>query len=156
MEHSEKAAAQLNSRFATMVLTRTADIIEGAVETGGAWDVEEAIRQSSREFRDSHPLLEGPEPNYGPTPLLWHIAEYIRIRNSAWMTYFPQPTGPVRAWAEAIGPGEVAAALREAAPVIARQAEEWTIRVSPALRKLASIEITEEELRQMIREARRA
>ena len=68
---------------------------------------------------------------------------------------FPHPSGPVRAWAEATGPGELAATLREAAPVIARQAEEWTLRVSPALRKLASIEITDEELRQIIREARR-
>ena len=88
MEHSEKAAAQLNSRFVTMVLTRTADIIEGMVETGTAWDVEEGIRQASREFRDSHLLLEGPEPNYGPMPLLWNIAEYISNGESEWMTHF--------------------------------------------------------------------
>ena len=65
LEHRENAAAPLNARFVTSVLTRTADIIEGAVEAGGAWDVEEAIRQASREFRESHLLLEGPEPNYG-------------------------------------------------------------------------------------------
>ena len=70
------------------------------------------------------------------------------------MTDFPRPTELVRAWAEATGPGEMAATLREAAPVIAREAKEWTLRVGPALRKLASIEISNEELMHIIRGVR--
>ena len=49
---------------------------------------------------------------------------------------------------------EVAGVLREAAPEIARRAREWTLRVSPAMRKLAAMEITGGELSEIIRQAR--
>ena len=48
----------------------------------------------------------------------------------------------------------MAGALREAALEIARQAREWTLGVSPAMRKLADVEITGEELGEIIRQAR--
>ena len=108
MEHSEKAAAQLNARFVTRVLNRTADIVEGATEAGGAWDVEEAIRQASREFREDHPLLEESEFHYGTMPLLRPLAEYNSQEESGMITHWPYPTGPVSAWAEATG-GSVSA-----------------------------------------------
>ena len=66
----------------------------------------------------------------------------------------PRSTAPVEAWAASMKPSEVAGVLREAAPEIARRAREWTLRVSPAMRKLAAMEITGGELSEIIRQAR--
>ena len=151
MEQPENQAAARNGQYAHTVLNRAADIIEGAAQAGRHWRLEDALKQAGREFRLERPAPEVPEPNYGVMPLLEDIAGCLR---DAGREPMPRSTAPVESWAASTEPSEVAGVLREAAPEIARRAREWTLRVSPAMRKLAAMEITGGELSEIIRQAR--
>ena len=151
MQGTESSTPAANARYASTVLTKSADIIDKALKKGHEWSVYDALRQATDEYGACETQRSEADRSYGMTALLNDLGIYIRDHPTATEVRFPDEWTPVSQWSHSTAPETVTATLREAAPAIAEDVRKRTAQWEAARSKVQALNLSEEEVLEELR-----
>ena len=140
--------ANENAEYTKTVISKAADIIENMAATKQDWTAAIALKEADREFRNQN---GHGEINFNLTALINSINRHFDSANEE---QSEQPKSLLESPAPGYSPEEAATTLRDAANKVAREVHEWTIRTEQTLLEIAQLPITEEDIREAVREVR--
>ena len=140
--------ANENAEYTKTVINKAADIIEEMAAGKQDWTAAIALEQADREFRNQN---GHGEINFNLTALINSINRHFDSANEE---QSEQPKFLLESLAPGYSPEEAATTLRDAANKVAREVHEWTIRTEQTLLEIAQLPITEEDIREAVREVR--
>ena len=154
MQATESSTPAANARYASSVLTKAADIIDGTVKRDEEWTVHDALRQATDEYSTREKERNETDRSYGMVALLKDLGKYIKHHPTSEDVRFSDDWAPVAQWSQSMKAETVTATLREAAPAIAEEVREWTARVEAARSKVQALNLSEDEVLEEVRKVR--
>ena len=140
--------ANENAEYTKTVINKAADIIEEMAAGKQDWTAAIALEEADREFRNQN---GHGEINFNLTALINSLNRHFAAANEE---RSKQPKPPLESLAPGCNPEEAVTTLREAATKVAREVHGWTIRTEQTLLEIAQLPITEEDIREAVREVR--
>ena len=148
MQTAIDVTAHDNAEYTKTVISKAADIIEDLAAGKKAWTAIIALEEADRELRTQNGHSK---TNFSLTAVInslnKHLNEQGEANNRA-------PQSPLEALSPGCNAETAATKLREAAPEVAREVLEWTLRTEKTLLEIAQLPITQEDVEEAVREAK--
>ena len=114
-----------------------------------AWTAAIALEEADREFRNQN---GHGEMKFSLTALINSLNRHF---DSEEERHNRSPQSPLETLAPGCNAETAATTLREAAPKVAKEVREWTLRTEQTLLEIVQLPINQEDVREAVREAKR-
>ena len=143
--------AAANAEYTKTVISKAADIIEDMAAGQHTWSAETALKQADHEFRSQNGKVE---IQFSLTAVINSLNRHFKDKHQRENPAVSNPWSPTATLAPGHTAETAANSLRKAAPQVAKEVHNWTVRTGEALDQIARLPITEEEVREAVREAK--